>query len=198
MALPPRVFWTIYEASARWGCIPADIAAWAATDRLEICTSIPPVTCGDKVAAGLVVVAGADILPMFRRNCTGPRSCEVRRLRLIHEPEWLYMTEPERGITVEAADLVIMAAEVARFEAEHEVFGRPGRSTGPEFKYEWDDMYVHIIRRVHEQGVPATQAEFVAEVQEWFMRRSDTGDAPDERTIRRRITPIWRALTAAA
>lgn len=178
--------------------MPTDIMAWASTDRLEICTSTPPVTCGDKVAAGLVVVAAADIMPMFRRNGTGPRSCKVRRLRPIHEPDWLYVTEPELGITVEAADLVIMAAEVARFEAEHEIFGRPVGCTGPAFKYEWDDMYVHIIRRIHEQGVPATQAEFVAEVREWFMRRSNTGDAPDERTIRRRITPIWRALMAAA
>jgi hypothetical protein len=32
-------------------------------------------------------------------------------------------------------------------------------------------------------------------MQEWFVEHSDGNDVPDERSIRRRITPIWRALT---
>ena len=57
-------------------------------------------------------------------------------------------------------------------------------------------MWVHVLQRVHEQGLPETQREFVSEIQEWFIRRSPDGDAPDERTIRRRLTPAWRTLRA--
>jgi len=31
-------------------------------------------------------------------------------------------------------------------------------------------------------------------MQEWFADRSDGTKMPDSRSIRRRITPIWRAL----
>ncbi|WP_445803076.1 hypothetical protein [Yoonia sp.] len=58
----------------------------------------------------------------------------------------------------------------------------------------WDGMYIFLIRRVHEHGVPETQAEWVGEVQEWFVKKSESGEVPDERTIRRRLTPIWKAL----
>jgi hypothetical protein len=62
--------------------------------------------------------------------------------------------------------------------------------------YDWDAMRVQVLQRVHEQGLPETQREFVNEIQEWFIRRSPDGDAPDERTIRRRLTPAWRTLRA--
>lgn len=71
------------------------------------------------------------------------------------------------------------------------VQGQPVR-IGP--RYDWDGMYVAMLKRVNDQGLPETQAEWVGEVQEWFIANSEAGDAPDERTIRRRITPVWKAL----
>ena len=68
----------------------------------------------------------------------------------------------------------------------------------PRFTYDWDAMYVAVIKRIHEHGLPDTQAEFVGEFQEWFARRDEKGEAPDERTIRRRLNPIWRALREPA
>lgn len=51
-----------------------------------------------------------------------------------------------------------------------------------------------LIVRIHDRGLPATQAELVAEMQDWFADRSDGKKMPDERSIRRKVTPIWRAL----
>ncbi len=48
--------------------------------------------------------------------------------------------------------------------------------------------------RIHDHGFPPTQAELVAEMQEWFADQTDGKKMPDSRSIRRRITPIWRAL----
>jgi hypothetical protein len=97
-------------------------------------------------------------------------------------------------------DLVLVAVEMSRFEQQHSIFGRPAATaTVPSahpFKCDWGAMWVHVLQRVHEQGLPETQREFVSEIQEWFIRRSPDGDAPDERTIRRRLTPARRTLKA--
>ena len=66
----------------------------------------------------------------------------------------------------------------------------PGAAT----PYEWEGMNIALIVRIHDHGLPATQAELVAEMQDWFADRSDGKKMPDSRSIRRRITPIWRAL----
>ena len=55
-------------------------------------------------------------------------------------------------------------------------------------------MNIALIRRIHDRGLPATQAELIAEMQDWFADQTDGKKMPDSRSIRRRITPIWRAL----
>lgn len=40
------------------------------------------------------------------------------------------------------------------------------------------------------------QADLVAEMQNWFIAANVDGDAPDESTIRKRLSPIWRGLRA--
>ena len=61
-------------------------------------------------------------------------------------------------------------------------------------RYDWEGMYITLMVRIHDQGLPATQAEWLGEVQEWFVANGDGGEVLDERTIRRRLTPIWKAL----
>ena len=55
-------------------------------------------------------------------------------------------------------------------------------------------QYVTMIQRIHEHGLPATQAELIGELQEWFGNVAENSDVPDESTIRRRLRPFWRAL----
>lgn len=71
MGLPKRVFYTIHEAAARWGCTVSDIAGWAGLGTLKVMTGIPPVECGDRRAGGLVQIQPMDILPIFRRAGRG-------------------------------------------------------------------------------------------------------------------------------
>jgi hypothetical protein len=42
--------------------------------------------------------------------------------------------------------------------------------------------------------LPASQNEWIRELQDWFAARSEGGAFPDERSIRRRIKPILDAL----
>lgn len=194
MALPSRVYFTLIEAAARWGCTAADVAAWASVGRLEIVTGIAPIRCGAATVGGIVGIEAADILPMFRRCGTGPSQITMRRIRDLAGNVWHFITEPGEGVSVAGADLLITAAEALRFEEEHDLLKRPHAGVGPALKYDWEGMYVQVTKRIHDQGLPDSQQLFVAEIVAWFVDRSKNGDVPDESTIRRRLSPIWRAL----
>jgi hypothetical protein len=90
--------------------------------------------------------------------------------------------------------MVIMAEEVHAFEDENDMIRRVAAGPGASTSYDWEGMNIALILRIFDHGLPDTQADLVAEMQEWFADRSDGKKMPDSRSIRRRITPIWRAL----
>jgi hypothetical protein len=196
MGLPQRVFYTIHEAAARWGCTVSDIAGWSGMGALKIVTGIQPVECADKRASGLVQIQPMDILPIFRRCGTGPQSAHLHRIRLLEENEWLYISAPEAGVMVSIGDVMILGEDVQIFEDAHNLFGRitEGAGLSEEGDYDWPAMNVEITRRVFEEGLPASQNEWIRELQDWFAARSEGGAFPDERSIRRRVKPILDAL----
>lgn len=194
MALPPRVYFTLHEASARWGCNIADVAGWADIGKFRIMTGISAVHCGDDIVAGKVVLSPMELLPLFRRCGTGPTEGIMRRIQPMNRQDWLFITDPVGGIVVAVADMLILAEEVHAFEDEHDMVRRIATGPGVSSPYDWDGMNVALIQRIHDSGLPATQSELVAEMQDWFDERSDGAKIPDSRTIRRRITPVWKAL----
>lgn len=199
MALPPRHTFPLLELAGRWRCTLTDLAEWAAMGHFHFVTSIPVAFRGATPIAGLVAVNACDLGPMFRRDWSGPKQMQVFRVKSMEEAgaEFQFVTDPPEGITVARADLMVTAADVAKFEEEHDLVQKP--SVKPvSSRYDWDAMYVHVVKRLYDLGMPETQAEFLGEIQEWFARRDAHGEAPDESTIRRRINPIWRALREAA
>ena len=194
MALPPRVFFSLHETSARWGCNIADIAGWAEIGKFRILTGIAPVRCGDEVVSGKVALSPMELLPLFRRCGTGPSEGNIRRIQPAGQHHWLLITDPAGGIPVTIADMLILAEEVHAFEDEHDMVRRIATGPGVSSPYDWDGMNVALIQRIHDSGLPATQSELIAEMQDWFADRSDGTKIPDSRTIRRRITPVWKAL----
>ncbi len=195
MKLPRREFYAVHEVAARWGYTIADIAGWSAAGHFDILTGIPPAICGEKIVAGAVIISTFDILPMFRRCGTGPQTAWLRRVRTKNEADWQLITDPVCGIEVSIADLLISGIQVHRFEEKNELFHRVSASTGSVSPYDWEGMLQALALRIHEQGLPASQGELVGDMQEWFVEHSDGNEVPDERSIRRRITPIWRELT---
>lgn len=195
MKLPKREFYAVHEVAARWGYTIADVAGWSAAGHFDILTGIPPAMCGEKIVAGAVIISTFDILPMFRRCGTGPQTALLRRVRTKNEADWQLITDPVCGIEVSIADLLISGLQVHRFEEKNELFHRVSASTGSVSPYDWEGMLQALALRIHEQGLPASQGELVGDMQEWFVEHSDGNEVPDERSIRRRITPIWRELT---
>ena len=197
MALPPRVFFTLYETSVRWDCSIADIAGWADVGKLKIKTGIGLVRCGDVSVAGRVTLSPMDLLPLFRRSGTGPSEGMMRRIMPPDSTEWLIITEPVGGIAVAVADMLILAEDVFAFEDDHDMVRKPSSGSGGNgggALYDWDGMNLALIVRIHNNGLPLTQADLIAEMQHWFADQSNGTKMPDSRSIRRRITPIWNAL----
>jgi hypothetical protein len=104
------------------------------------------------------------------------------------------ITEPARGVRLTAADIMITAREIDRFEEAHGI-GRT-RSAGPGApgRYDWEGFHLALFKRVYTGGFPLQQRDLVAEMQDWFIANSADGEAPDESTIRRRIRAIWQEL----
>lgn len=194
MALPSRVYFTLYEVSARWGCTIADLAGWADTGRFRILIGISAVRCGEEIIAGKVVLSPMELLPLFRRYGAAPTEGVMRRIQPSERQDWLLITDPPDGISVAVADMLVLAEEVHAFEEEHDMVRRTSAGPGATSSYDWDGMIVALIKRIHDCGLPVTQAELVGEMQDWFAKQTAGAKMPDSRSIRRRITPIWQAL----
>lgn len=202
MGLPPKVFYSLIEAAARWNCSPADIAGWASLGQLRIVTGISPVQAGGEMIAGLVEISAADMLWMFRRCGTEPIEGHARRVRPVTEDAerpWVFVTDPVDGVPIEIATLMIFTSDAQRFEEEHEIFGRPRISNASaQPKYDWEGFWQHLVVRIYREGLPDTQEELVTEMQDFFERRAEHGATPDGRTLRRRIKPVWYELRGHA
>lgn len=177
--------------------MPADIIGWALAGKIELVASFPPITVGGHECCGMMAIPPECVAAMFRRDGTGPMSKNVFRVRPPEAPEgWQRIQNPADGVEIHAADIMITAAQVEQFEDEHSLTKRtaPG---GRAPRWDWDAFYQALIRRIHNHGIPETQRELEMEMLSWFERRSDNGDAPDERTIRRKISDVYRELREA-
>lgn len=194
MNFPPRAFYSLSEASARWDCSMADVAGWAAMGHLTLVTSIASVTCGRVLVAGLVEISARDIMSMFRRSGPSEEECRILRLRQPGQGDWQYITDPAEGLRITPNVLLLMADDVHKFEEERDLLRRPSNSAGAAPRYDWEGANIMLFRRINDHGIPATQAELINEVQDWFVQHSPDGEIPEESTTRKKIAPIWRAL----
>jgi hypothetical protein len=111
---------------------------------------------------------------------------------------------------ITAADVLVRRGEVERFEGQHGLFSgqrhsegfvtaipsRPRGGPGVPPRHDWDAFYGALARRIHEHGIPVTQAELVRDMLNWFEQR-DIDHAPDESTIKRKIKAVWQELSRA-
>ena len=195
MKLPQREFYTLHEVAARWGCALADISGWSTAGELDVITGIPPTFCGTTRVSGTVVICTMDILPMFRRTGTGPQNAHLRRLRTEDAVDWLFVTEPSQGVDVSIADLLLRSKQVIKFEDTHDLLRRISGGTGSVSPYNWDSMTKAFLIRIHVRGIPATKAEMIGDIQDWFVANSNGAEIPSERSIRRHVDDLWKMLT---
>ena len=194
MAFPAQVFYSILEVSVRWGCSVTQVVNNAIADELDLVTGVSQIMLGEECVAGLISVPGCEVRPLFRPFGKGAKKIYLTQARLTPNEAWRTITKPARGVRLTAADIMITAKEIDRFEEDHGI-GRT-RTVGPgaPLKYDWDGFYIAVLKRLYAIGFPARQRDLVVEMQEWFIANSADGDAPDESTIRRRIQAVWKEL----
>lgn len=195
MSLPPRALYSLAEVAARWGCTIADIVEWGFAGHLEIVVAIPPTSFGGQLFTDMVAVAPSDVLRMCRRCGTGPDEIRILRVRPPGGDVWSVVQPPELGVIIDRKDLAMTSEGLAGFEDRYTVSRRS--SAVPTARYDWEAFYTALMIRIHENGLPGSMTELVGEMQDWFVRHSADGEAPDESTIRKRISPIWHRLRAA-
>jgi hypothetical protein len=206
MSLPPRSFYSLTEVAIRWSATPFDVIGWSTDGLLALSIALPAVKVGSsETVSGITDVEAPHLLPLFRRDGAPSPTVAIRRVKA-GGSEFHWIAEPAEGIAITASDVLVRRAEVERFERQYGFFDRlhvPDtgdaairRRGGPGVppRHDWDAFYAALTRRIHEHGVPRTQAELVREMLAWFEAR-DLEHAPDESTIRRKITTVWRELS---
>lgn len=195
MALPARVFWKLEKLAFHWGVAPSDIAGWATEGIIEIITSIGLVHCTDTEAqVGLVAVCAEDILPLFRGTRSDQQFCMIWRIRILGTVTWKIIAQPAQGLIIELDDLLVTTKMAHRFEEKYDPLQRVHVSPGRGSRHNWEGMLQALTIRLFEHGLPTSQADLVGEGQDWFVAHAKGGVVPDESQIRRKLSPIWRAL----
>lgn len=211
MPAPPRSFLTVADTAIRWQVAPLDIAAWAIDGEIALSAVLPAVETVDKqIASGIVEIDGADVVALFRRESSQRKSALVRRFRRSKAADWEWIARPADGVAVTAADVIILRKEFERCERAWGLFGaslagnctkalpeakRPAGPGAPP-KHNWDAFAGAIARRVHDHGMPISQGELVRDMMEWFAGREES-PPPDERTVRRKVSALWRELNGS-
>jgi hypothetical protein len=190
MAFVARNFYSVLETSFRWECSQTEIVELAMAEKIDLVIALPNVRFDDGTEARMGVIEGGVVRPLFRAYGILEEQVFIRQAR---PPNcgWKRIEEPKEGVRVMAPDVLIMAAEVERFEDENGLVRRVVSGPGAQTRYDWDGFYCEIICRVHEQGLPGKQKDLIDDMVEWFQSRSVNGDTPDESTIRKKIKGFW-------
>ena len=83
-----------------------------------------------------------------------------------------------------------MAKAAQRFEDEYDPLHRVHVSPGRSSRHDWEGMLQALMIRLFEYGLPETQADFVAQGQDWFVVNAKDGSVPDESQIRRKLAAV--------
>lgn len=212
MPLPPRPFHILNDVAVRWSVLPIEIASWATDGLLALSAALPPITvASSRMISDILEIAGSDVLPLFRPDGARMESVSIRRVRSLGETEWQWIAKPPKGITITAPEVLVTRAEVERFERQHDLWTspapreikpteRPERhravSPGAPPQYDWNAFTGAVARRVHDEGMPASQGELIRDMLDWF--GATFGSVPDESTVRRRVQGLWPVLTRRA
>jgi len=195
MTASTSAFFSLMELTFRWECTMHRVVDAAILGQLRVVAGIPPITCGHQRIGGLVQVNVADLLPMFRRFGPSEEGATLRRIAPYEGGEWIHITDPADGLPIRSTDLLVPGQDVQRYEDERDLLRRSASTTGVAPRYDWDAMYAWLFKRINDEGLPESQAALVGEAQEWFVRNSTSGKVPEDSTIRKRISMIWRILS---
>ena len=212
MALPPKLFYPICEIATRWSVSPIDIVGWAIDGRITLSAVHCRWLRQDKAGR----LRGLSRSPRRTSSICSTRAAKkkstvrVQRFRRRPGTRWERIVTPTDGVPLKPSSVLIARTEAERFEREHGLFGHhsanndhgpaktseaPVGQSGAPARYDWNAFAGAVARRVHDEGMPASQGELVRDMLDWF---AASGRVPDESTVRRRVQALWPVLTRRA
>lgn len=206
MQIPRSMCQTVDALTMRWGVACETVLTWAMDGHYRLAVALPAVRSGEETISGVLGIEPVDVRPLFRQERPAKR---VSLLRVRDQARrWLPITWPAGGAVVQRDDVVLPVRDIERFEIasgfihdtlremlEYARNAAPARgAAGPKTRYDWDAFYAAVVRRIHYEGVPESQAALVREMAGWFAERGDS--VPDASVIKRKLRPIWQALQA--
>lgn len=213
MPLPPKPFLRLDEVCRRWGVTIDDIADYAFANSLILSARV--IDARMEVGFYEGDVGMWQRVPEKTRRLTGTPDLYVQDAWAILKTGRAMVSSfrPDRadhfmdaadddGIPLEVEDIVIRLDEVERFESEGRgtasvtVLPPSAAPRGKPPRYDWDAFWVEVCRRVHDEGLPSTQAVLVRHMLDWFA--ANGGAVPDDSTIKKKVAPLWRALDISA
>ncbi len=203
-----KPFYEIEEILERWQMTRQDMLSFVLSDQLTISITAAglPITFGcyeeldenifDRVPMGCKWVIGTiDLKPADAWQTLRYGKTTVRDFK--SEKDTFQEISDSRaleGHAIATHDLVVTRAEVERFEREQLMSSQPivERRRGAQQRYDWEGFYIEAALVVYAEGVPATQAEFVSRMGDWFSTQGQT--CPDDSTIKKKLKPLWQRL----
>ncbi|KPL53175.1 hypothetical protein ABB55_13930 [Prosthecomicrobium hirschii] len=215
MATIRKPYYRLDELCTRWGLSIDDLADFALSGEITVSALVVGLNTMfgdyDEVGNGEYVR-----IPMGYRRLTGPADLTLHDAwHAIHDgaqtisgfdapdSSFVAIDDPrfEDGFPVGRDQVVVRREEVDRFERvqglvqdqEAPVSGA-NIQRGAQPRYDWDAFWIELCRSVYADGLPASQAELVRQMRDWFEM---TGSAPDDSTIKKKLAPLWRTLRAS-
>lgn len=104
--------------------------------------------------------------------------------------------QPEVVVTID--ELLVRYNEVVRFETENAIIDNPASGEGPSrggpgapTRFDWDGFWVEACRRVHDEGLPGSQAAMIRDLLDWFDNNGPT--VPEQSTVKKKVSRLWKA-----
>jgi hypothetical protein len=215
---PRKPYYELTELCEAWSLTASDIESYVLAQELTVSIAVAgqPVLLFDveeddegqpfTIPAGRLRAVGTIDL-----NCTDAwtvlheGSCEVswfwnesgHHLRA-SDSAW-----ESQALVVKHAEIVVRRAEKERFElaqglvqplgteSESEGPASPRRSRGAPPKYDWEGCWCEISAMIYDPGPPATQAEWLEKLRDWFTAQLGPDNIPSDSAIKQRLSRIW-------
>lgn len=216
--LPRKPFYDLAELCERWSLSDADIAAYVLEGELTLSIAVGglrvdtsdleedtdgrpfSIPTGTRWIVGTMDLGRVDAWTVLRNGS----QTIGRFLGLQGEVLDLPDQDGERAtMLVERQALVVRRAEMERFQ-EAQGFGsspattdasagggKRERSRGAPPKYDWEGCWCEIAKTIYDPGPPATQAEWLRLIQDWFAAQLGPDNVPCDSSIKLRLSRIW-------
>ena len=216
--LPRKPYYGLAELCNRWSLEESDIAAYVLEGELTLSIAVAGVWVDTSdheddadgrwflIPTGRRSIIGT--MDLSRVNAFAVLESGSQEVGRFFSPTGEYLDLPDsddhpKTLLVERHGLVVRRAEMERFEQAQGIGAAPAagdalpkssslaRPRGAPPKYDWEGCWCEIGKTIHEPGVPASQAEWMRQLLDWFEKRLGPDNLPSESSIKLRLSKIW-------